>query len=40
MPELIKMFKDYDMTPKFMKKNEIQDLVRIINLKLGSNILT
>lgn len=40
MPELIKMFKDHDMTPKFMKKNEIQDLVRIINLKLGSNILT
>jgi len=34
------MFKDHEITPKYIKKNEIQDLVRLINLKFGSNNLT
>ncbi len=40
MPELTRMFKDFNLTPKYFKKNEIQDLVRLINLQFGSNILT
>jgi hypothetical protein len=33
------MFKDHEITPKYIKKNEIQDLVRLINLKFDSNNL-
>lgn len=39
LPELIKMFKDYNITPKYFKNNEIQELVRLINLRFGSNTL-
>lgn len=32
LPEAIKMLKDHDTYPKFIKKNEIQQIVRLINI--------